>query len=209
MIIWQPGDDVRETGTVEGKRVDSLIPCSQDSATETRDLEQIYREFFPALRAYLTRKVGNPEQAEDLVQETFYRALGAFQAGTGWLPSARKEYRPWLFRIATNLAIDQLRRRTRLTWCDLEAAATVPTSGLEADPEEVYTHLEEAETVRTTLRRLPEHYCTVLVLYYHHGLTASQVARLIGLTPGGCKMLLLRARHAFAWHYREQQEVSA
>jgi len=189
--------------------VDSLIPCSQDSATETRDLEQIYREFFPALRAYLTRKVGNPEQAEDLVQETFYRALGAFQAGTGWLPSARKEYRPWLFRIATNLAIDQLRRRTRLTWCDLEAAATVPTSGLEADPEEVYTHLEEAEAVRTTLRRLPEHYCTVLVLYYHHGLTASQVARLIGLTPGGCKMLLLRARHAFAWHYREQQEVSA
>lgn len=209
MITWQPGDDFRETGTVEGKRVDSLIPCPYDTATETRDLEQTYQELSPALRAYLTRKVGSPDQAEDLVQETFYRALKAFQAGTGWLPSARKEYRPWLFRIATNLAIDLLRRRTHLTWYDLEAATTIPTSGLEADPEEVYTHLEEAEAVRTTLEHLPDQYRRALVLYYQRGLTASQVARLIGLTPGGCKMLLLRARHAFARRYCEQQEVSA
>jgi hypothetical protein len=94
--------------------------------------------------------------AEDLVQETFYRVLKAFRAGTGWLPSALKDYRPWLFRITTNLAIDLLRRWTRLTWCALEATAAVPTSGTEGDPEEVYARLEGVETVCATLKRLPE-----------------------------------------------------
>jgi RNA polymerase sigma-70 factor (ECF subfamily) len=162
------------------------------------------------LRAYLTRKVGNPDQADDLAQETFYRALKAFQGRRGWLPSAKEAYRPWLFRIATNLAIDLLRRRTCLTWRDLEAAAAVPTSsGREADPEEVYPHLEEAEAVRTTLGHLPDHSRRALVLRYHGGLTTPQVAQVIGLTPGGCKSLLKRARHAFARYYREQREVSA
>lgn len=186
-----------------------MITLTRDDATETRDLGQVYRELSPALRAYLTRKVGNPEQADDLVQETFYRALKAFRTGTVWLPKTRKEYRPWLFRIAANLAIDFLRRRVCLTWCDLEAAAAVQTCGMDADPAEVYPHLEEAEAVRATLGHLPEHYRTALVLYYDGGLTSHQVAQVIGLTPGGCKMLLKRAREAFGHHYHEEQEVCA
>jgi RNA polymerase sigma-70 factor, ECF subfamily len=186
-----------------------MKPHTCDNAIGTSDLELAYQELFPALRTYLTRKVGNPDQADDLAQETFYRALKAFEGGRGWLPSALKEYRPWLFRIATNLAIDHLRRRMCLTWCDLDAAATVATTGLGADPEEIYPHLEEAEAVRTTLGHLPEHYRRAIVLYYHGGLTISQVAQVIGTTPCGCKMLLKRARHAFAQRYHEQWEVSA
>ena len=89
----------------------------------TTDLEQAYLEIYPALRSSLLRKVRQVEQAEDLAQDTFYRALKAVQAGTGRLPTTPGACRSWLYRIATNLAIDQLRRRTRFTWCDLEAAA--------------------------------------------------------------------------------------
>ncbi len=186
-----------------------MIPLALHNAIGTSNLGQAYQELSPALRAYLTRKVGDPEQAEDLVQETFYRALKAFRTGTGWLPSTLKDYRPWLFRIATNLAIDLLRRRACLTWCALEAAAAVPTGATEGDPEEAYTRLEGAEAFRATLRRLPERSRRALVLYYGGELTAAQVAQLIGLDPCGCKTLLKRARHAFARHYHEQWEASA
>ncbi len=201
MMTWHPTDDAKEART--------MIPLTLHNATGTGNPEQAYQELSSALRAYLTRKVGNADQAEDLVQETFYRALKAFWAGTGWLPSALKAYRRWLFRIATNLAIDLLRRWTCLTWCGLEATAAVPTDGMEADPEEVYLRLEGVEAVRATLRRLPERSRRALVLYYGGELTAAQVAQLIGLTPGGCKVLLKRARHAFARRYHEQWEASA
>jgi RNA polymerase sigma-70 factor, ECF subfamily len=186
-----------------------MIPLTRNDTTGISTLQQVYSDLSPVLRAYLTRKAGHPEQAGDLLQETFYRALKAFHTRSGWLPSTSKAYRPWLFRIATNLAIDALRRRTCLTWCDMEAAATVATTGMDADPEEVYPHLEVAEAVQTTLGRLPDRSRRALVLYYHAGLTLPQVARVFGLTPGGCKMLLQRARHAFTHHYREQREVSA
>ncbi|HEY6410643.1 MAG TPA: sigma factor, partial [Ktedonobacteraceae bacterium] len=81
-----------------------------DRALATSDLEQAYREMYPALHAYLQRKVRQGEQAEDLAQETFYRALKAAQTETCRLPTTLPEYRSWLYRIATNLAIDTLRR---------------------------------------------------------------------------------------------------
>jgi RNA polymerase sigma-70 factor, ECF subfamily len=208
MMTWHPIDDVKDARIV-AREVGSMIPLTRHNAIDIGNLEQAYQELSPALRAYLTRKVGNADQADDLAQETFYRALKAFQGGRGWLPSTQKEYRPWLFRIATNLAIDLLRRRTCLTWCDLEAAAAVPTTGMDADPEEAYPHLEEAEVVRTTLGHLPDCYRRALMLHYHGGLTILQVAQAIGVSPGGCKMLLKRARHAFAQCYHEQREVSA
>jgi RNA polymerase sigma-70 factor, ECF subfamily len=208
MLTRHPADNVNDARIGEGEG-DSLIPLSHHHAIDASILEQAYQELSPALRAYLTRKVGKADQVNDLAQETFYRALKAFQGGRGWLPSAKEAYRPWLFRIATNLAIDLLRRRMCLTWCDLEAVAAVPTSGREADPEEVYPHLEVAQAVRTTLGHLPDHYRWALVLHYQGGLTTPQVAQIIGLTPGGCKSLLKRARHAFARYYHEQREVSA
>lgn len=180
-----------------------------DYARSTSDLEQAYREMYPALQSYLQRKVRQPEQADDLVQETFYRALKALQAGTGRLPTTIKEYRSWLYRIATNLAIDTIRRWKCLVWCDLDEASTMSATGQDADPQDIYSHLEEAETVRAALRRLPNHYRRALVLYYLRGLTTVEMARRIGITPGASKMLLKRARSAFAQHYSKQKEISA
>jgi RNA polymerase sigma-70 factor, ECF subfamily len=185
----------------------TIIPHDVITVSE---LEQVYREIYPALRSYLLPKVRQTAQAEDLAQETAYRALKALQTGTGRLPTTRKECRSWLYRIATNLAIDSLRRSKCLTWCDLDAADTIAATGPGADPQDLYPHQEEAETVRAALLRLPEHYRLALVLYYRGGLPLTQMAHIIGITPGACKMLLKRARGAFTQHYHgQQEEVSA
>lgn len=180
-----------------------------NQALATSDLEQAYREMYPALRSYLQRKVRQPDQAEDLTQETFYRALKASQTGTCRLPRTRQECRSWLYRIATNLAIDTLRRANCFTWCDLGAADTVAATGPGANPEDSTLQREEAKDVSTTLACLPEHYRRVLVLYYQGGLPLAQVAHILGITPGESSMLVKRARGAFVQHYHKQEEISA
>jgi RNA polymerase sigma-70 factor (ECF subfamily) len=179
------------------------------STITTADLLLVYQQMYPALRRALLGKACNPEQADDLAQDTFYRALKAVQAATVRLPTSHAECRHWLYRIAINLAIDTVRRGKCLTWVDLDAAGTVPATGLGADPQDIYPHLETAEAVRAVLARLPAHYRQVLVLHYHGGLTSTEMARLMGMTPGGCKMLLLRARGAFLQHYGVRKEVYA
>jgi RNA polymerase sigma factor (sigma-70 family) len=175
----------------------------------TPDLEQTYLEISPALRSSLLRKVRQVEQAEDLAQDTLYRALKAMQVGTGRLPTTPGECRSWLYRIATNLAIDTLRRGKCLTWSNLDTAAPVPATGLDADPQDISPQLEEAEAVRAALSRLPDPSRRALVLSSHGGLTTAQMAQIFGITPGGWKMLLVRARGAFAQQYGTQKEVPA
>jgi RNA polymerase sigma factor (sigma-70 family) len=175
----------------------------------TSDLEQVYREMYPARRSYLQRKVQGPDQAEDLAQETFYRALKALQTGTCRLPTTIHQCRSWLYRIATNLAIDTLRRAKCFTWCALDQAYTVPTNEPGADPENVSLQREAAQAVHATLASLPEHDRRVLVLYYQGGLPLAQVAHLLGITSGSCKMLVKRARGAFVQQYGKQGELSA
>ena len=70
------------------------------------------------LGGYLARLTGDHAIVPDLVQETFVRAYRG-------LGTTRPDLlvRPWLYRIATNLAYDELRRRRRVTWLPLDAAA--------------------------------------------------------------------------------------
>ncbi|HZO28069.1 MAG TPA: RNA polymerase sigma factor, partial [Chloroflexota bacterium] len=87
------------------------------------ELAQEYERLRPELTAYLTRLVSRTPVAEDLAQETALRALQALDSA----PEAVEELRPWLFRIATNLGLDELRRRKPLretVMLDLKEAAT-------------------------------------------------------------------------------------
>src|SRR5919202_4526397 len=74
----------------------------------------LVRAFQQPLGGYLFHLTGDRDLALDLTQETFvraYTALGATRPGLA--------VRAWLFRIATNLAYDQLRRRRRIAWVPL------------------------------------------------------------------------------------------
>src|SRR5919199_6162972 len=93
------------------------------------------------LGGYLYHLLGDRDLALDLTQDTFvraYTALGATRPGLA--------LRPWLFRIATNLAYDALRRRRRIGWVTLSVA--------EDRAREEGAPLEEREVVRLALHRL-------------------------------------------------------
>ena len=152
-------------------------------------LEQLYRA---ALR--MTRNIPD---AEDLIQETFTRALASFaqfEPGTN--------LRAWLYRILTNTFITTYRKRQReprqvLTneiqdW-QLARAECQPSSGLKSAETEVLEHLPDSR-VKRALHELPEDFRTVVFLADIEGYAYQEIAGIMGTPIGTVTSRLHRAR---------------
>ncbi len=172
----------------------------QSASAPLWDVAQVYCEYRECILRYLVRRVSDAQLAEDLTQETFVRAFKAFPA----MPDDLR-LRPWLYRIATNLAYDALRRQQVITWSSLDVLACEPACGDGDDPQAEYS---SSELVHLALARLPALYCQALLLY-QEGYTYEQVARVVGIVPTGVKMYLTRARRQLRACYQTlEQEVA-
>ncbi len=150
------------------------------------------RELF----GYLRRYVGDDDLADDVFQNTFiavFRKIGQYEPG--------RAARPWLYAIATNQAIDALRRRTRRgdraadarTAPDEEGEPRplfelVPAPG--PDPGESADRAEQAGRVRAAVDRLPDLLRQVVVLAYFQGLKYKDIADALGIPVGTVKSRL-------------------
>jgi len=130
------------------------------------------------------RIVGNVADAQDLTQEAFIKALQHQEQ----LKDEQKAAH-WLSRIATNTAIDFLRRNGRATFCEIEHA---PESHSET-PEELVLQGEHREYLADGLRLLSPRERAALLLRDVEGLPAEEVAQRMGRTAGAVRMLQLRA----------------
>lgn len=141
----------------------------------------------PGLEHRLRRLVGDPDLAADLRQETLLRAWRALPRD---LAPARQ--RAWLHRVASNLAVDALRRRGRAATVGLDPALSL--AALPADP-------AEAAGAREALARLTAHERLVLLLRFEGGLTHAEIGALLDLSEEAARKRVARARHAFtsAW----------
>lgn len=149
-----------------------------------------FSEHQAALHRYLTRLVGDEERAAELLQETFVRALTALRPQR--LPDNPSA---WLYRIATNLAYDALRRRRLLSW--------LPLSGREqAQPFE--GALATAQLVRRCLHKLGRREAEALLLYEYAGLSCVEIAALTGAEPTAIRMCIHRARKRFRDLYEKE-----
>ena len=147
------------------------------------------------------RMVGNPSLAEDLAQEVFlkaFRALDSFDQ--------RRKFSSWLFKIAHNTAIDQLRRR-QLDTVPLETPdpnepdlmAVLPDSGIET-PEGRAQRRDLAGAIEAAVANLKPIYREVVALRYQEGLAYDEIAEITDLPLGTVKTHLFRARKAMvAW----------
>ena len=89
---------------------------------------ELYDQYADRIYAYIYRRVGQAEVAEDLTGQVFMRMLEAIRTGQGW----RSSFSGWLYRIAHNLVIDYYRRRGRVTLVDIDEAA--PVRATHGDP---------------------------------------------------------------------------
>jgi RNA polymerase sigma-70 factor, ECF subfamily len=152
--------------------------------------EDTFRAFYERTArpvwVYLARMTGDPQAADDLLQETYYRFLRAERSYTN--DAHRKNY---LFRIATNLVRDARRRpRVDLVGVPEEDAA----DALHADGDVAERAVRRTDVTRA-LARLKPRERDLLWLAYAQGSSHQEIAQSLGLRTSSIKQLLFRARH--------------
>jgi len=164
---------------------------------------ELVRRYGDSVLGYLMRMSGSRERAEDLFQETFKRVHEKAHTLRG------NRFKPWLFTIATNVAIDGMRRRKRLQVVSLnqkldcadgrcEELGAVAVADNRYEPSQEVIRVEQKEQVRQAVDLLPAKQRATLVLAYYQQLKYQEVAEVMGCSIGTVKAQMYRALKTLA-----------
>ena len=154
-------------------------------------IEQLYEAYHRPLLRYLERLVHQRETAEDLCHESFIKALRYWDER-----DASVSARGWLYCIATNTAFDYLRQQRRVR----RVLIAGDPAELASEPA-FAAHLDERETVRTVLRRIPTHYRLPLLLHLCAGYKLKTIATALCCNLNTIKTRVHRGRAQFRQIY--------
>ena len=177
--------------TIVKKRITQVRKGDQDAYAE---IVEIYKD---KIFQICYRILGNSHEAEDIAQEAFLRAYTNINSFNIDL-----KFSSWLYRIATNLCIDRIRKKKPDYYLDAEVAGTdglTMYSQIPANtrlPEEDVESLELRETIQREISRLPEKYRTVIVLKYIEELSLNEISEILDLPLGTVKTRIHRGREA-------------
>jgi RNA polymerase sigma-70 factor, ECF subfamily len=169
------------------------VECRPQSKTAARMDEEVFRAFYERTArqvwAYLSR-ISDPQMADDLLQEAYYRLYRAGDAYEG-----ESHRRNALFRIATNLVHDSRRRRRGRTAVSLSHGDELELQQVAGDnAERVAGRID----LRRALTRLRPQQREILWLAYAQGLSHDEIAGVTGASRKSIKSLLYRARQKLA-----------
>jgi RNA polymerase sigma-70 factor (ECF subfamily) len=182
----------------------------------------LYAHYHAPIRRYLHRLFGDPDDAEELAQDTFLKAYRALPA-----TSADLRVGAWLYRIATNVALDAFRHRALVRWEPFDRAFAgapalprqpgLPGRGEDGprsmwvrrhghklidqdrhqNPEPAALGNELAARVRAVLAGLPPRNRLCLELQMYHDLSYDEIGEVVGMTRSAVRALLFRSRAEF------------
>jgi RNA polymerase sigma-70 factor (ECF subfamily) len=169
------------------------MAAASDSAREDKArldaaFTDLYKAHLRDVYSYSYYRVGNHHDAEDLTEQTFLQAYRHFERAQR--ESQGRPLRPWLIRIAHNLAANYYRDRSRRPQTNLEDA------GVLAEPHgtaEVVEGREDLHRVLEGVSRLPDDRREALIMRFTLGMDNKEIARAMGRSEGATKVLLHRA----------------
>lgn len=162
-------------------------------AGDASAMELLLARYQRAIHGYLYRMVQNSSAAEDLTQDTFLRV---YRARLNYQVSAK--FSSWLYRIATNLAMNWIRDHRRDRYAStLEDAAVSRASrrlfSVSSNPERLLLREERLHRVRDAVAALPERQRAAVLLHKYGGLDYSEIARVLDCTISAVRALMARA----------------
>ena len=197
-----------EAGFNGGLTVRQQLRAADDSAVvtaflggEERAFSELVERYQTRLLNFIYRTIGDRDRAEDLVQEVFirvYRHLHRFDRS--------KKFSTWVYTIASNLAKNELRNRSRnplVLFQTMRGAQEEDDRPLQFEdstsrPDDMYRKRHLRELVEDTVAKLPEHHRQVFVLRELEGKSYEEIAEITSCNLGTVKSRLNRARTAFA-----------
>ena len=139
---------------------------------------------------------------EDLTQETFlraYRFIGSFRP--------KEKLSTWLFSIAKNLCIDELRRLQKGTTVDIDTVdpeTFIADEGAGWNPLRATMMAQEGEILRRVIAKLPEKYRTCIILFYYNEMTYDDISRVMRISLSNTKILVFRGKKMMIELYRRE-----
>lgn len=183
------------------RQVDDGEVVSAFLAGEERAFPELVDRYQTRLLNFIYRTIGDRERAEDLVQEVFirvYRHLHRFDRS--------KKFSTWIYTIASNLAKNELRNRSRnplvlfqairKNWQDEDRPLQFEDPG--SRPDDLYRKRHLRDLVEQSVEQLPEHHRQVFILRELEGKSYEEIAEITECNLGTVKSRLNRARNAFA-----------
>jgi RNA polymerase sigma-70 factor, ECF subfamily len=153
-----------------------------------REFSDLYRTHLRDVYSYSYYRVGNHHDAEDLTEQTFLQAYRHFERAQN--ESAGRPLRPWLIRIAHNLAANFYRDRARKPQTALEDAGVISAPHT---TETLVEGREELQRVLAGVDQLPDDRREALIMRFALGMDNREIARAMGRSDGATKVLLHRA----------------
>ena len=175
---------------------DGVDAVSELIASEVERQNRFVADNLRRIFVQIYRMVGNVADAQDLTQEAFIKALQRQEQ----LKDEQKAAH-WLSRIATNTAIDFLRRHNRVSFCELDVAP----EGLSENPEEILLRSEHQEYLEDGLRLLTPRERAALLLRDVEGLPAEEVARQLDCSKATVRSHIANARTKFRRYMERRQ----
>jgi RNA polymerase sigma-70 factor (ECF subfamily) len=195
--IGQPGAAIREQlrAMEDGDVVASFL------GGEERAFQELVSRYQTRLLNFIYRTIGDREKAEDLVQEVFirvYRHIGRFDRS--------KKFSTWIYTIASNLAKNELRNRSRNPLVLFQAIKKnwqeddrpLQFEDATSRPDDLYRKRHLRELVEESVAQLPAHHREVFVLRELEGKSYEEIAEITATNLGTVKSRLNRARSSFA-----------
>ncbi len=142
---------------------------------------QLYEEYFDKIYRYVTLKIGDRMEAEDITQQVFLNAIKAISSFK-WrgIP-----FSAWLFRIAHNQVVDYLRRKSKRATAPLEESLVASNY----DPQLIVEQRLDTERLLVATRKLTPAQREVISLRFAGELSVAQVAKIMGRSEGAVKAL--------------------
>ncbi len=199
--------------TVAGMSKNKVKPVQGAASAQEKEqplaLILLYEKYKRPIHTYVYRLLGSQEDADDVTQEVFVRAFVSWKELYD-----HGNLSPWLYRIATNLCVDLLRRRKRISWWPLVRRSQGQQFERSTEEEASYLPLDtggipevfEREHIRLALARMPEDYSIVLVLSAAQGLSYQDIANVVGISPNAAATRISRAKRMFAEQYQRLNE---
>ena len=166
---------------------------------KSEEISAIFQENYPNLCRFLEGIVGRDNFASDIAQESFLRLC---QTEFGDIPTS--EIRFWLFRVARNLALNEVNKshtRTKL-WHQI----TKFFDKNESHPEDLMVRNENGKIVRELLMSLPEHQRSALLLREQEDMSYREISLILNISESKVKIDIFRARRTLRALWFERQK---
>jgi len=173
--------------------------CGENNMAQELDqvVTELFTQYSTAICAYIYALIKDWQLAQELTQETYLKLYRTRSR----LPEVENQ-RAWVYRIAHNLTINEVKRRRRFTWLPWRFT----DDSLHTNSTESTDQINERADLEETLKLLPEPYRSPLLLYSSHGLSVREVADTLNLSESAVKVRLHRARKMFRELYRREDQ---